>query len=60
MSSPLVSIGIVTWNRAAPLPVCLDSIARQRFARLELIVVDNVASDNLVDMAVYNPSRRQR
>ncbi len=52
MSSPLVSIGIVTWNSAALLPACLDSIVRQRDARWELIVVDNASSDNSVELAV--------
>jgi glycosyltransferase involved in cell wall biosynthesis len=46
MYSPLVSIGIVTWNSAALLPACLDSITRQRDARWELIVVDNASADN--------------
>ncbi|MBN2085843.1 MAG: glycosyltransferase family 2 protein [Anaerolineales bacterium] len=51
MSSPLVSIGIVTWNSAALLPACLDSIARQRDAQWELIVVDNASADNSADLA---------
>ncbi|MGB7539847.1 MAG: glycosyltransferase family 2 protein [Anaerolineales bacterium] len=51
MSSPPVSIGIVTWNSAAPLPACLDSIARQRDARWELIVVDNASADNSAELA---------
>jgi GT2 family glycosyltransferase len=50
MSSPLVSIGIVTWNSAALLPACLDSITRQRDARWELIVVDNASADNSADL----------
>jgi GT2 family glycosyltransferase len=51
MPSPLVSIGIVTWNSAALLPTCLDSIARQRDARWELIVVDNASADSSAERA---------
>ncbi len=51
MSTPLISIGIVTWNSAALLPACLDSIARQQDTRWELIVVDNASADGSADLA---------
>jgi GT2 family glycosyltransferase len=50
MSDPFVSIGLVTWNSAAHLPECLDSIAHQRYANRELIAVDNASADRSLDL----------
>jgi len=46
--SPLVSVILVTWNSAAYLPRCLDSLAAQTFQNFEVIVVDNGSSDGCV------------
>ncbi len=43
--SPLVSVVIPNWNGAHHLPACLDSLARQRYRRFEVIVVDNGSTD---------------
>jgi GT2 family glycosyltransferase len=43
--TPLVSLGVVTWNSAGDLPRCLEAIARQSHPRLEIIVVDNGSQD---------------
>jgi GT2 family glycosyltransferase len=48
-SLPLVSIVVVSWNSAALLPRCLDSLARQTFADFEVILVDNGSSDGGTD-----------
>jgi GT2 family glycosyltransferase len=43
---PLVSIVIPNWNGAHHLPVCLDSLRRQRYTPLEILVVDNASTDH--------------
>ncbi len=42
---PLVSVIIPNWNGAHHLPPCLDSLRRQEYAPLEILVVDNASSD---------------
>ncbi|HEC21464.1 MAG TPA: glycosyltransferase family 2 protein [Chloroflexi bacterium] len=42
---PLVSVIIPNWNGVRFLPVCLDSLRRQTYPRLEIIVVDNASTD---------------
>lgn len=44
-SGPLLSVVIPNWNGARFLPVCLDSLARQGWRELEVIVVDNASAD---------------
>lgn len=41
----MVSITIVTWNSAAHLRECLESVARQDYPGTEVIVLDNASSD---------------
>ncbi len=41
----LLSIIIPNWNGAHFLPPCLDSLARQTYTHLEIIVVDNDSQD---------------
>jgi N-acetylglucosaminyl-diphospho-decaprenol L-rhamnosyltransferase len=47
MSTPRISIVVVTWNSAADLEVLLPSIAAQDIEH-ELIVVDNASSDQTI------------
>jgi len=42
---PLVSIVIPNWNGAHHLPVCLESLRRQTYPHVEVIVADNDSSD---------------
>ncbi|HEM61418.1 MAG TPA: glycosyltransferase family 2 protein, partial [Chloroflexi bacterium] len=42
---PLISVVIPNWNGAHHLPVCLDSLRRQTYPRVEVIVVDNNSRD---------------
>lgn len=44
-SSPVLSIIIPNWNGGKFLPVCLDALARQTLASIEVIVVDNASAD---------------
>jgi GT2 family glycosyltransferase len=45
VDKPLVSIVIPNWNGIAHLPTCLDSLGRQTYEPLEVIVADNASSD---------------
>ena len=45
-SGPQLSVVIPNWNGAHFLPACLDSLARQSWSPLEVIVVDNASSDD--------------
>ena len=47
--NPLVSIVIPTFNRKQLIFQALDSVARQTFRALEVIVVDDCSSDGTVD-----------
>ncbi|HLY18211.1 MAG TPA: glycosyltransferase family 2 protein [Bryobacteraceae bacterium] len=48
---PDISVAVVNWNRREYLRACLDSLARQRGASFEIIVVDNGSSDGSAEMA---------
>ena len=41
----MVSVLIVTWNSARFLPECFDSLNRQHYRELEVVVVDNASND---------------
>lgn len=41
-----LSVVIPNWNGAHFLPTCLDSLRRQTYPHLELIVVDNASTDD--------------
>lgn len=47
---PLVSVVIPNWNGAHFLPGCLDSLRRQDYAPLEILVADNASSDGSRDL----------
>lgn len=45
MAAPLVSVVVVCWNAKQHLRDCLDSLHRQTYPNLEVIVVDNGSTD---------------
>jgi len=51
MDKPLVSIVIPTYNSEKTLPLCLESIKRQRYRNIEVIVVDSFSKDRTVEIA---------
>jgi glycosyltransferase involved in cell wall biosynthesis len=53
----LISIIVSTFNAAATLQRCIDSIARQTHAAAELLVVDGGSSDGTVDIIERNAAR---
>ncbi len=49
-SDTLLSIVIPNWNGARFLPTCLDSLQRQTYPHIEIIVVDNASTDESRDL----------
>ena len=57
MDAPLFSIIVPTFNIAATLPACLDSLASQTCRDFELVLVDGGSTDGTPDIAnSYGPS----
>ncbi|MBI4446789.1 MAG: glycosyltransferase family 2 protein [Acidobacteria bacterium] len=50
MSSPLVSVVVVNYNRAQLLKECLESLQKQTYRDIELIIVDNGSTDHSNDI----------
>lgn len=50
VSSPAVSVIVVTWNRQDLLRACLLSLQQQTFRDFEIIVVDNGSNDGSLAM----------
>jgi GT2 family glycosyltransferase len=46
---PKVSIHIVTYNSAATIAPCLESLQRQRFTDFSTLVMDNASTDDTVE-----------
>jgi GT2 family glycosyltransferase len=46
----MVSVLIVTWNSAAYLEPCFQSLEQQQFRDLEVVVVDNASTDGTRDL----------
>jgi GT2 family glycosyltransferase len=47
---PLISIVIPNYNGAAYLEVCLRSLLRQTYSRMEILVVDNASQDPSIEV----------
>lgn len=48
--SALLSVIIPNWNGARFLPTCLDSLARQTYSPIEVILVDNASYDESLSL----------
>jgi GT2 family glycosyltransferase len=46
----LVSVTIVTYNSGRFIKRCLESVLEQKYANLEVVVVDNASNDGTVDI----------
>jgi GT2 family glycosyltransferase len=55
---PDVSVVVVNWNRRDLLRASLDSLARQKGAAFEIILIDNGSSDGSLEMARDEFGRR--
>ncbi|WP_317169476.1 glycosyltransferase [Mucilaginibacter humi] len=51
---PAISIIIVTYNAAGTLQVCLDSIYKQQYPSLKIIIIDGNSTDGTVDIIKAN------
>ena len=51
-SEPLVTIGLPTYNRPAGLKKCLESILKQTYGNLEIIISDNCSTDESVQQVI--------
>lgn len=57
-AGPKISVVVVNWNRRELLRACLESLARQRNADFEVIVVDNGSTDGSPEMVERHWCRR--
>lgn len=57
LSLPEISIIIVTYNAAGSLQDCLNSIFRQRYPYIGVIVIDGGSTDGTVDILEKNNTR---
>jgi len=54
---PKISIVLVTYNAAETLQACLDSIYKQQYPNLEIVVIDGASKDGTVGILNENSSR---
>jgi glycosyltransferase involved in cell wall biosynthesis len=50
MQTPLITVGIPSYNHAKFLAKCLNSVINQTYSNLEVIVVDNYSTDGTDDI----------
>ena len=53
MDDPFFSVVIPTYNRASRILATLDSVFNQSFQNFEIIIVDNLSTDNTVEVLSY-------
>ncbi len=51
---PPISIIIVTYNAAKTLQASLDSIYRQKYPAIEIVMIDGASTDNTVEIIKQN------
>jgi glycosyltransferase involved in cell wall biosynthesis len=56
-SPPLVSIIIVTYNAAEFLQNCLNSIYKQKYPAIEIVMLDGASTDGTVDILKTNSDK---
>jgi glycosyltransferase domain-containing protein len=48
--SPVISVGLVTYNRAALLPRAIESVLKQSFTNYELLISDDNSTDDTTEV----------
>jgi glycosyltransferase involved in cell wall biosynthesis len=54
---PEISVIIVTYNAAKTLQACLDSIYRQKYPALKIIIIDGKSTDSTFDIIAANADK---
>ncbi len=54
---PVINVIIVTYNAAATLQQCLNSIYNQQYAAIDIIVIDGKSTDETVQIIQYNADK---
>src|SRR5450631_1193388 len=57
---PVISVCVPTYNGSKYLGNCLDSILSQTFNDFEVLIVDDLSSDNTFDIAMAYAERDKR
>lgn len=50
MKSPLVSIGIISFNNDSYISECIESCLRQTYSNIEIIIADDASTDSSVEI----------
>jgi len=58
LTSPTVTVGIPTYNRAALLKETLESVLAQTYCHFRLVISDNASSDETPDVVASYPDAR--
>jgi glycosyltransferase involved in cell wall biosynthesis len=56
-STPKISVIIVTYNVAPTLQACLDSIYKQQYPNMEVVVIDGLSTDGTVNILEENTNK---
>ncbi len=51
IEKPLVSVLIPTYNSITTIGICIESVSKQKYSNIEIIVIDNFSSDKTVQIA---------
>lgn len=60
MSKPIISVCLLTYNRAEVLPRSIESILTQGFRNFELLINDDCSSDDTREVCEYYAKKDQR
>lgn len=47
--NPLISINLLTFNGQQYIQACLDSVLKQTYSNIEILIIDNASADKTID-----------